>query len=94
MTREEAERLKEKGGYLVGKKVTVRDINKLTYKYDTIEYTVREIRISCSPDTLGNFDGKEVCTAYAVLVGLRDSQEIKEGLLALIAENPPEKFKS
>lgn len=94
MTREEAESLVEKGQYLLGKKVTVRDINKLTYKYDTSEYTVKEIKISCSPDTIGNYGGKEMCNAYAVLVGLRDSQEVQEGLLALIADNPPGKYKS
>ena len=94
MTREEAESLKEKGQYLVGQKVTVRDINKLTYKYDTSEYTVKEIKVSCSPDDIGNFGGKEVCTAYAVLVGVRDSQEVNEGLIALLADNPPGKFKS
>lgn len=94
MTRAEAEILKEKGQYLVGKTVTIRDINKLNYKYDTSEYTVKEIQIACSPDSSGNFNGNEVCRAYAVLVGVRDSQEIKEGLLALIADNPPQKFKS
>lgn len=94
MTREEAENLVEKGQYLLGKKVTVRDINKLNYKYDTSEYTVKEIKLFCSPDTIGNYGGRELCHAYAILIGLRDSQEIQEGLLALITDNPPEKYRS
>jgi hypothetical protein len=93
MTREEAEALIQKGQYLLGKKVTVRDINKITYKYDTSEYTVEELKLNCTPDTSGNFNGKDVCNAFAVLKGVRDSQVIYEGLRGLILENPPEKIK-
>jgi hypothetical protein len=93
MTREEAEKLIEQGQYLVGRTVTVRDINKITYKYDTAEYVVQELQLSCSPDTSGNFNGSEVCNALAVLKGVRDSQLVTEGLRALILNNPRENYK-
>lgn len=93
MTKKEAEALIEKAQYLVGKVVTVRDVNKITYKYDSSEYKVEELKISCSPDTIGNYSGEEVCFAFAVLKGVRDSQEIQEGLRALMIDNPPDKFK-
>jgi hypothetical protein len=93
MTKKEAEALVEKGKYLLGQKVTVRDVNKMTYKYDTVEYIVEELKVSCSPDTIGNYSGDEVCYAFAILKGVRDSQEVQEGLRALMIDNPPGKFK-
>lgn len=93
MTREDAEKLIREGQYLLGKTVTVRDINKITYKYDTSEYLVEELKLNCSPDTSGNFKGDEVCNALAVLKGVRDSQTIHEGLRGLMISNPPGNYK-
>ena len=92
MTRKEAEQLIQEGQYLLGQTVTVRDINKMTYRYDTLEYTVQELKMNCSPDNSGNFSGAEICNAFAVLKGVRDSQIIFEGLRGLMLSNPPEKY--
>lgn len=93
MTRDEAEELIRQGQYLVGKTVTVREINRITYKYDTSEYVVQELKLNCSADISGNFRNNEVCSALAVLRGVRDSQVVLEGLRGLILNNPPGSYK-